>query len=142
MLGRLAKWLRILGYDALYFTGEKRSDLIIMSLREERVIITRDSHLGKRQGFNRLILDSDIVGRQLKRVIEYFHLSADSKKIFTRCVICNRLLEKIPKEESKEKVPPYVFKHQDKFMNCPSCQKIYWQGSHWEKVNKILGEIK
>ncbi len=142
MLGRLAKWLRILGYDTSYFNGEKRSDLIIWSLREERIILSRDSHLGKRQGFGRLILESDMVEEQLKKVIEYFSLRIDTSKIFTRCVICNHLLEKILKSEVKDKVPSYVFETQDKFMSCRRCQKIYWQGTHWDKVKKIVGEIK
>jgi len=142
MLGRLAKWLRILGYNTAYFTGEKRSGLIISSLREERIILTRDSHLGKRQGFGSLILDSDVVEEQLKKVIRHFNLSVDTNRVFTRCVICNRVLEKISKEQVKDKVPSYVFKTQNKFMGCRNCQKIYWQGTHWDMVKKIVGGIK
>ena len=142
MLGRLAKWLRILGYDTSYFKGEKRSDLVIWSLREERIILSRDSHLGKRQGFGRLILGSDMVEEQLKKVIEYFSLRIDTSKVFTRCVICNRLLEKIPKSDVKDKVPFYVFETQDKFMSCRNCQKIYWQGTHRDKVKRIVGEMQ
>lgn len=142
MLGRLARWLRILGYDTVYFSGDKRSDLIIMSLREERIILTRDSHLGKRQGFNRLVLNSDSVEEQLKKVIAHFKLKSDTNKVFTRCILCNRVLEEVPKSEVKGKVPLYVFENQERFTQCRYCSKIYWPGTHWDKVRKIIEEIK
>ena len=62
--------------------------------------------------------------------------------MFTRCVECNTPVEKIEKSKVKPKVPPYVYKVQEEFMECPNCDKIYWKGTHWNLANKFLDGIK
>ena len=141
-LGRLAKWLRILGFDAVYFTQSNFSSLLIQALRDNRVILTRNARLVNKARAARLVqVKSDEVNGQLKQVLRELRLELDSKMMFTRCIICNIELNKIEKQQVKDKVPEYVFKTQDEFFICSCCQRIYWSGTHWGNASRILEEI-
>ena len=140
-LGRLAKWLRILGFDAEYFTENKESTLIIKALQEDRVILTRNAHLGQHVGIKRLNIRFDDVHQQLRQAIEELALKPDAALMFNRCTICNEELLKADKENIKDKVPEYVLNTSEEFMSCPRCRRTYWRGSHWGNVNAILKEI-
>lgn len=140
-LGRLAKWLRILGFDTEYFTESQESTFIIKALQEDRVILTRNVHLGQHAGIKMLQIKPDYVNEQLKQVMQELSLKPNKSLMFTRCILCNEALRAIEKEKVKDKVPEYVFKTQSDFVTCPKCQRIYWQGSHWGNINTILKEI-
>jgi hypothetical protein len=140
-LGRLAKWLRILGCDTLYFESGNRSSLIITALREERIILTRDLRVGRHPGMKMVTIKSDFIKDQLKQVLEELGIHPIEEEMFSRCVICNERLAEIEKQKVKDRVPEYVFQTQDNFVTCPSCSRIYWQGTHWGNVSKMLGEI-
>lgn len=141
-LGRLARWLRILGFDCIFFFREAKKDLVIESLREDRVILTRESRMSRFSGVRMVHIESDFVEEQLAQVIKSLHLKVDRKKIFTRCVECNTPITLVKKEDVKSKVPPYVYKTQEEFMNCPNCKKVYWKGTHWGLANKFLNGVK
>ncbi|MCM8757470.1 MAG: Mut7-C RNAse domain-containing protein [Candidatus Omnitrophica bacterium] len=138
-LGRLAKWLRILGFDTIYFKEENKGLLLLTSLREERIILTRNQRLAKIRGPRIINIKSDNLKGQLREVLELFKI--DEEKMFSRCVICNLELDHIEKEKVKGKVPEYVFQTQNNFYTCKSCGRTYWQGTHWGNVTKILEEI-
>ncbi|MCM8763051.1 MAG: Mut7-C RNAse domain-containing protein [Candidatus Omnitrophica bacterium] len=140
-LGRLSKWLRILGYDSVYFTQENMGTLIVEALKDERIILTRHQKIPLGRGVKILNIKSDSVKEQLQQVLAELQLKLDEDILFSRCIICNTLLEEIEKEEIKDKVPEYVFKTQRNFTVCPKCQRIYWQGTHWGNVKKTLEEI-
>jgi hypothetical protein len=143
MLGKLAKYLRFLGYDAL-FTKEDDDLLIGRALRENRILLTRDTGIVKRRAvksgrIKSYYVQSDDVLEQIKEVVREFHLS---KKEIPYCTICNVRLIKREKEEIKDKVPPYVYKTQKVFGECPSCHRIYWRGTHWKNFfHSLLEEI-
>jgi len=141
-LGRLAKWLRILGFDAEVEHSSINSCMIIASLRDNRIILTRKKSIGARRGLRFVYLKSDFFKSQLAQVIEELGLVLDNKKFFSRCVLCNKLLTIIEKDKIRNKVPEYVLKTQEVFYECASCRRIYWKGTHWgnaeELVNKIL----
>jgi len=139
-LGRLARWLRLLGYDSVYFREGEKKDLIIKSLRENRVILTRDSGMSRYSGTKMIHIKNDLVEDQIAQVLKQMRLKVDKDNIFTRCVICNSNIEKIEKEKVKNRVPPYVFKTQESFLICPGCEKIYWKGTHWKLANNFLKE--
>lgn len=141
-LGRLAKWLRILGYDTLYFNQDNLSSLIIQALRDNRIILTRNHRLPQSRGVKILVIKAERTKEQMSELLETQKLEVDSDKMFSRCIICNEGLADIDKEKIKDKVPEYVFKTQDNFITCPQCNRIYWQGTHWGNVTKILDEIK
>lgn len=140
-LGRLAKWLRILGCDASYFSSVRRGELIIQSLKEGRMILTRDSRLKDHRGLKMLRIESDLVKDQLTQTIDELKLKIKESNLFTRCVICNVLLEGIDKKEVSKKVPPFVYKSAQSFRKCPCCNRIYWAGTHWTKIKKFVRSL-
>ncbi len=140
-LGRLAKWLRILGYDASYFESAKRGELIIQSLREGRMILTRNSRLKDHRGLRMVYIKSDLVKDQLKQAIDELKLKIKERDLFTRCVICNHPLEDIAKKDVGKKVPPYVFKTMEHFRRCSLCKRIYWAGTHWNRVKEFVSSL-
>ena len=141
-LGRLAKWLRILGFDAVYSTQVHLSSLLIHALRDNRIILTRNSHfIHKAQMTKAIWIKSDEVSQQLRQVIKELSLRLEKDLMFSRCTICNIELQGINKQQIKDRVPEYVFKTQQKFFACPSCQRVYWPGTHWGNVSEALKEI-
>ena len=141
-LGRLCKWLRIMGFDTANFPEAERRELIIESLREERIILTRDSKMSVYSGVRMLHITSDFVEDQVKQVMTELRIKPDRKKFFTICVICNMPLKKVEKSDIKEKVPPYVYQTQDSFMKCDICDRVYWQGTHWTNVGEFVDKLQ
>jgi uncharacterized protein with PIN domain len=143
--GKLARWLRMMGYDALFFNDIEDGRLVDMAMKEGRVVVTRDTQIAKRRvatnGSLRVILTrDDDPRRQLLQVMK--ELSLDCRQTqFTRCLECNRRLKPRSKEEVKDLVPPYVFSTQAQYMQCPSCNRVYWQGTHWQRMKNDLEEI-
>ncbi|MBI4488096.1 MAG: Mut7-C RNAse domain-containing protein [Deltaproteobacteria bacterium] len=137
MLGRLTKWLRIIGQDVTY--GPHLSDygLIRAARREGRLILTRDRGIAKKSPPNYLMIQSDQFREQLKQVVEACRLDP-FKDAFTRCVECNTVLQPVAKEAVKEKVPPYVLSTQERFSLCMRCQRIYWPATHQQKMVEQL----
>lgn len=140
-LGRLAKWLRILGFDTEYYNKDNISSLIIQALRDNRIIITRNSRLPRSAGLKIVLVSSERLKEQVPEVLAALKIKLSDDKMFTRCIICNRELVSVEKETVKDKVPEYVFKTQEEFVACPGCERIYWQGTHWGNVAKSLKEI-
>ncbi|MFQ5951869.1 MAG: Mut7-C RNAse domain-containing protein [Candidatus Omnitrophota bacterium] len=141
-LGKLAKWLRILGYDCVYYDGKEVPDLIIQTIRDKRILLTRSSALTKYKGINVIVINSDHVEEQVEQVIKELGLKLEDEKLFRRCVECNFELEDMPKAKAEGKVPEYVFQTQEAFKRCPRCDKIFWKGTHWDMVGKWLEKRK
>jgi uncharacterized protein with PIN domain len=142
MLGRLARWLRILGYDAEYFPGED-DDLLRQARREGRVLLTRDTRLLQRRPLPpHLFIESDHVMEQLRQVVAALRLNPAVPPAH-RCSCCNAVLEPRDKAQVVGRVPEFVWSHHQAFWACPRCQRIYWAGSHrrrMEKAIKALGQ--
>lgn len=142
MLGRLTKWLRLLGYDTVYKTPTTDSALVNQAFKEQRILLTRDTHLVERKFIPRYILiKSDYYIEQLRQVIRDLDLKPDEALFFSRCILCNTPIEPISKGPVKTRVPPYVYKTQENFLHCPRCDKIYWRGSHIEMAMKKIKEV-
>lgn len=141
-LGRLAKWMRILGFDSAYFTGSNPSSLFIQALQEDRAIITRNHRLPQSRGMRILVLKNETLKDQLAQLLKALNIEVVSGMMFTRCTLCNAALKPIEKEQVKSKVPQYVFSTQEDFSLCPRCGRVYWHGSHWGNVIEALKEIK
>ncbi len=129
MLGRLATWLRLLGYDTSYIPHVDDPTLARIARAEDRVLLTRDVELTRRRGLRHLLIESEKVEAQLHQVFRAFDLSA--REAFSRCAECNVPLEAIGKESVQLLVPPYVFQTHDRFQRCARCGRIYWRGTHW-----------
>ena len=144
-VGKLARWLRMMGYDTLFFNHIEDAHLIDIGLREERVILTRDTQIMKRrvviEGQVRAILiKHDNPKVQLDQVVKKLKLDCQFRQ-FTRCLECNSNLSPKTREEVRELVPPYVFSTQTQYMQCPSCLRVYWRGTHWQRMKEELSKI-
>jgi uncharacterized protein with PIN domain len=144
-VGKLAKWLRIMGYDTLFFNGSDDSNMVSMALADGRVILTRDTQIMKRRVVTRgklkaVLITSDEPEQQMRQVIDTLNLNCQFKP-FTICLECNQPLVERSKQEVKDLVPPYVFKTQSQYMECPSCHRIYWRGTHWQAMTKRLEKL-
>lgn len=140
MLGRLAKWLRILGYDTLYPGDESDQRLARIAAEEGRILLTRDTELASRKGFRKLLVRSNRLSEQLAQVIEAFSLRAHDRAL-SLCLICNEPLREVEKEAVRDRVPPYVFETQPLFYECPRCRKVYWAGTHLDHIRRELKRI-
>jgi uncharacterized protein with PIN domain len=141
-VGKLARWLRLMGYDARFFQGENDSELVALALSENRIILTRDTRIMKRRLVTKGRLRALLIGSD--QPIKQIHQVVDSLKLdyrfnpFSLCLECNQPLVERKKAEVKELVPPYVFKTQEYFRQCPACQRIYWRGTHWRAMTRRL----
>jgi uncharacterized protein with PIN domain len=144
-VGKLAKWLRIMGYDSLFFDGEDDWQMVKTALAEERVILTRDTQIMRRGviasgRLKAILIQSDEPEQQIKQVVETLNLDCESMS-FTICLECNHPLVKRTKQQVQDRVPPYVFKTQDQYMECPACRRIYWRGTHWRAMKGEIGKL-
>lgn len=140
-LGRLAKWLRILGFDADYFSVNNTGSLIIQALRDGRIILTRKRRLAEVKGIKIIFIKNEKIKDQIAEVQRALKIRLDSDMMFTRCIICNRELVDIDKQKVKDRVPEFVFKTHEDFITCPKCNRIYWQGTHWGNVQSLISQI-
>ncbi len=144
-MGKLAKWLRIMGYDTRFFDGSNDSHLIAIALAEDRVILTRDTQIMRRRlvtsgQLKAILIQSDEPERQIQQVINTLNLDSQFKP-FSICLECNQPLVERSKQQVKDLVPPYVFQTQEQYMECPACHRIYWRGTHWQAMTKKLKHL-
>ncbi|MBM4054610.1 MAG: hypothetical protein FJ264_08050 [Planctomycetes bacterium] len=141
MLGRLARWLRIIGLDVVYEPFISDDELIARALRDNRTILTMDKKLLERKSaHNSLCIHSFDYKKQLQQVIRHYTIDVWSL-VFTRCLHCNTILYPVKKEEIKERVPPYVFATSDAFETCRRCHRLFWPGTHRENMRQILNTL-
>ena len=141
-VGKLAKWLRIMGYDTLFFNGTNDADLVAMALAEGRVILTRDTQIMRRRvvtsgQLKAILINSDEPEQQMHQVIDTLNLDCQFRP-FALCLECNQPLLERSKQEVKDLVPPFVFQTQSQYMECPACHRIYWRGTHWQAMTRKL----
>ncbi len=142
MLGKLAKELRMLGYDTLYYRGEGGYPLIKLAHEEGRIILTRNRKLIQKRPEDRIVLvREDKPSLQLKELIEKGYISFNEEKLYSRCLLCNALLDQISRDEAEGNVPDFVFYQQTEFYRCPQCRRIYWQGSHLEHMKEKVRKL-
>ncbi len=140
MLGRLARWLRLLGFDTLYYQDIRDGDLLKAALREGRFILTRDSHFLKlRDSRGVLLIHSDHPMEQVREVVTYFKIMEFRPG---RCPRCNGILHAVDRKESvRDAVPEHVFFGRDNFQLCRSCGKVYWEGTHLERFREMIHTV-
>jgi len=144
-VGRLARWLRIAGFDTIFINDLDDNRLVKLALSEGRVLLTKDTQILKRRlvttgRLKVILIESEKVKEQLRQVIKELNL-ADKIRPFTLCLECNQALMPVDKEQVKGLVPPFVFKTQTQYMQCPSCRRVYWRGTHWQRMSRELEKI-
>ena len=136
MLGSLARWLRILGYDTDYVNQRDDPELVRIARAENRVLLTRDRELAARRGVKALLVESQTLDDQLAQVTAAFPPPPASHP--GRCSVCNTVLVEATPAEVAHRVPRYVLKRHHQFMHCPGCDRVYWRGSHWRNMRARL----
>jgi len=140
MLGSLATWLRILGVDTAYPSNTVSDNEILKQAKQEgRILLTRDKVLvarARKEGIPVVHITSTELDTQLQQAIKAMPL--DASRVLSRCTICNQVLRPVLREEAKPFVPPRVFERQARFWFCAVCQKYYWQGTHYEEMEKKI----
>ncbi len=141
MLGRLAKMLRLLGYDTAYFPDITPAQIQQVLPQEGRVLLTRGNAEKRFPGLtNYYALQSDYPPEQLREVVERFGLDPTSG-LWTRCTLCNSAIDKIERQAAQSRVPRKVFEIYAEFFQCTGCGHVYWKGSHVERVLKNLSSL-
>lgn len=130
MLGSLARWLRIMGYDTVYDKSLDDPGIANLARAESRFILTRDRELAKEPGA--MMIEADDLDLQLKVVAEKYGLKFHDDLI--RCSACNGELADLDKAQAKESVPEGAFENNEKFWKCSKCGKVYWKGTHWHGI--------
>ncbi len=141
-VGRLARWLRMMGYDTLLFDHGEDYRMIRIALDEARIIITRDTRIMERRVINSgrvraILVNGDRPEKQMHQVMEHLHLNIDFRP-FSLCLECNQPLVERSKEDVANRVPPYVFQTQEQFVECPACHRVFWKGTHWQAMTRKL----
>ena len=147
-VGRLARWLRVLGYDAAYEPKIADSELVARALAEGRVLLTRDVDLTRRRviadgTLRTVLLDADRVAEQLRQVIDEVGLAAPGQggTDLSRCLECNVELEPRKKTQVVHLIPPHVRATQRSFSQCPRCARVYWPGTHWRRMRATMAAL-
>lgn len=142
MLGKLAKGLRMLGYDAVYYKGDDAYQLYSLARHDGRIILTHNTKLIQKRPEDHIItVTEDDPFLQLKEVIQKGHLSLSEENFFSRCLICNAMIDPIPREAVEGKVPDFIYIQKKDFSHCPQCKRIYWEGSHPHNMEKKIREL-
>ena len=145
-VGKLARWLRLMGYDTLLLKQKDDAQMIKTALGENRVILTKDAQFMRR----RLVTNGKIRSIHIKRddpklqaqeVVKTVKLDYHFKP-FSLCLECNRVLMARDKEQVKNLVPAHVFETQTQYKECPVCHRIYWPGTHWQAMVKKLQDLQ
>jgi uncharacterized protein with PIN domain len=139
MLGTLAKWLRILGYDTQFDPNLDDDQLVRQARAQDRVLLTRDRELARRRGLDVLLVTSEHLDAQIVQVLT--ELDLEPNRSFSRCPVCNETLVEIDREKALSRVPAYVARTHETFKSCPACQRIYWRGTHWQRMDEQLDRI-
>jgi hypothetical protein len=141
MLGKLTRWLRILGQDVKYSSILSDEELIVLAKKERRAILTRDFELYQKTTANRLLafyIEGEDNAEQLARISKQFAIQLEFNIETSRCPKCNGKLRSVPKAKIAGKVQKNTFDHYKEFWRCPKCRQIYWHGAHWGRIQATL----
>ena len=143
-VGRLARWLRALGYDASYHARIEDAALVREAAAENRVLLTRDRDLLQRRviqsgSVRAILIRDDAVTAQLRQV--FAELGLDLEMSLSRCIECNAELEPRDAAYVADRVPQFVRRTQTKYSECPGCGRIYWAGTHWRRMREVFAAL-
>lgn len=138
-LGKLAKWLRILGFDTFYKPDLSAEEL--MDIGTERILLTRTVRILGKNTSRIIFITSDNPFEQLREVIGTLCIAQKDVRPFSRCVRCNTMIQKVDKDSIRKMVPDYIWETHDAFRSCSQCGRIYWPGSHAQRSRDIIERL-
>lgn len=145
MLGRLTRWLRLLGHDVVYLKDVIDTELLEVAKEEGRILLTKDVALfkkAKKQSMESHLVDGKNEIEKLANIAEHYSIKLNVDVTISRCSTCNSSIREVKKTEIERKVPSTTFETYHKFWICNGCGKIYWQGGHWNKIEEILTKTR
>jgi uncharacterized protein len=145
MLGKLARWLRILGQDVIYNTQLNNNELLELAKTEECALLTRDFELYKRaifRGLDSFYIQGKCESDQLAEVADRYGVGLAIDMDKSHCPLCNTKLHQASKDELNDNLEENTYRYYNKFWRCPSCEQIYWQGAHWKQIRKTLTQAQ
>jgi uncharacterized protein with PIN domain len=145
MLGKLTRWLRMLGHDVKYSNKLDDAELSVIAKKERRILLTKDFKLYQRaiaKGINAFYVEGETEAERLAGLAKRFNISLVIDLKNSRCPRCNTKLRSTPKEKLAGKVEKNTFAYYNDFWKCPKCGQIYWQGAHWERIRATLEEAE
>ncbi len=137
--GKLARWLRILGFDVEYVAGCDPPAVARLARQSGRTVLTRSGEVAARMGGASILIVSEHLRGQLGQVLE--SVGPDTCRPFTRCNICNAELERVEKKTVRGRVPEFVYETQESFSSCPKCGRYFWHGTHWANMLEQVRQI-
>ncbi len=141
MLGRLARWLRMLGYDALYPDVGPDGELEWLARSQDRILLTRDTALAGKKGIRVLPVESVEPGEQLRQVVRDLALELKDEPL-SRCSACNGALREASRAEVRDRVPEHIYYAHSRFAECEGCGRTFWRGTHWQNMLHELGMMR
>jgi len=145
MLGKLTRWLRMLGQDVLYYTELSDSELLEVAKKENRVLLTKDLELYKRaitRGIDAFYIEGETESDRLAELAPRYDLTLAVDMEKSHCPVCNTKLKVTPKEQLANELEKNTLTYYDKFWKCPNCGQVYWQGAHWKQITNTINEAK
>ena len=145
MLGKLTRWLRMLGQDVTYSTQFEDDELVARAEQERRVLLTRDAELYKSaltKGVEAFYVEGRTEAEKIAELAERFDFSLTIDMNRSRCPRCNAKILLTPKEQLADEVEQNTFTYYSEFWKCPNCGNVYWQGAHWKGIRATLKEAK
>ena len=145
MLGKLTRWLRILGHNVKYSNRLDDNQLLTIAKKERRILLTRDLELYQQataKGVNAFYLEGIDEAERLAQLAKRFGIKLEVDMTISRCPKCNTRVKPIEKEKIADKIEKSTFTYYNEFWQCPKCEQIYWQGAHWTRIRKTLEQAK
>ena len=141
-LGKLARRLRLLGFDCVYANDPTDAELVQIAVAERRILLTRDRFLLRRRAVTHgYLLRSDRADEQVREVVRRFQLTR-SIAPYTRCPACNGLLRPVKKSAIEHRLPPKTRRYYDDFRTCPACARVYWRGAHHARLEGLVADAR
>jgi len=145
MLGKLTRWLRMLGHDVEYTGSTDDKELIKKAKEENRILLTRDVELYRQsvaKGVEAFLIDNPNQTANLANLAKRFNFKLEVSMEASRCPKCNSKIRAVPKASIADKIPSSTSSNYDEFWQCQGCGQIYWRGAHWKRIEKTLTEAK
>ena len=141
-LGKLAKWIRFLGYDTESCFQLDNPEIMVKAMDENRIILTREIDFAQNKNLNLqvVIIKFDNLKEQLLQLKQQLGVMVTPEQ-FMRCSICNSELKVVDRTFITGKVPPYIIKTKSKFKFCSTCNKVFWEGTHLGGIKKLIKEV-
>lgn len=145
MLGKLTRWLRLLGHDVEYANDIEDKKLMSIAKKEKRTLLTQDLELFQRanaRGIDAFLVEGRTEVERIACMAKKYGFPLEIDVTVSRCPKCNSQIKPVEKDTAAEKIPKNTFTYYNKFWECPKCGQIYWQGAHWKRITKTLEDAK